>query len=317
MPSKGLTSIVICCAGILIIALFIVKLNAVEAESSIQTWPSRTPSPGPEQTQPPSESTPGGGGQATATGESSPSPPTPTAHLTVPAVSPLPPTVVQPSAVGTVDPETNEPEIDGSGNIGTELADTCTIPPIIQALGPASVRTGAGVGHQIVGFLRYSEMRTIIGRAENGPWWLIIFDSENDGWISDQAVSVHGYTGYVSVIETGKATTSTGTMWNPTPNPECTPPAPIAASNASSILDPVVDSDVSEEFDSTANGQQISSDQESESANTPADDQHISEFDDRQNEPQANNSTFTWLLITGIFLVVVGAISLFIRRRNF
>ena len=106
-------------------------------------------------------------------------------------------------------------------------------------------------------------------------------------------------------------------MWNPTPNPGCTPPAPIAGSDTTSSLETVADSRVSEESDSTANQQQIPPDQGSESANTPADAQNLSEFDDRQNEPQGNNSTFTWLLITGVFLIVVGAISLFIRRRNF
>jgi len=317
LPRKGLTSILIFCAGILTIALFVVKLTAVEAESSIQTWPSRTPSPAPGQTQPPGGSTPGGGGQSTATGESSPSAPTPTASMTDPAVSPLPPTVDQPSAVDTIDSESSDSEINGSGNIGIEQAGACEIPPIIEALGPVSVRAGAGIDHQIVGFLRYSDMRTIIGRSDNAPWWLIIFDSENEGWVSDQAVSVHGYTGYVPVIETSETRTSPGTVWNPTPNPGCTPPAPIAGSDVTLSLETVANSGVSGESGSTVNGQPIPPDQEPESANTPADTQNQSEFDDRQNEPQGNNSTLTWLLITGVFLIVVGATSLFIRRSNY
>jgi hypothetical protein len=223
----------------------------------------------------------------------------------------LSPTADQPSPVETSDSLTTDSE-----TIGSEQAGACDVPPSIQTLGPVSVRQGVGIDREIIGYLQYSDVRTIIGRAADDPWWLIILDSETEGWVSDQAVLVHGYTGYVPIIELGDATPAPGTLWNPTPNPGCTPPAPTPAPDATTILENVVDSGASEETDSTNNGQQDSSDQESEPANTPADAQDLSNIDDRQNELQSNNSSVTWLLIIGVFLVVVGAISLYVRRRK-
>jgi hypothetical protein len=228
----------------------------------------------------------------------------------------LPPTVDLPSPVETRDSETDGSASADSKPGGSEQAGACDIPPLIRALGPVAVRQGVGTDHELVGHLQFSDIRTIIGRAADDPWWLIIFDSETKGWVSDQAVLVHGYTGYVPIVEPGSATPAPGISWNPTPNPKCTPSAPAASPTDTTSTETVADSGASEELDSANNGQQVSSAQDSESANTPADDQNISDIDDRQNEPQSDSSPVSWLLIAGVFLVVVGAISLFVRRRN-
>lgn len=313
MPRKGLTTILICCAGILSIALFAVKLTAVEAESLIQTWPSRTPTPGLGQTQPPPGSTPGGGGQATATGQSSPTALPPTVNLTTPAESPLSPTADQPAALGTSNSETQGSRVSSPVNNGTALGvyeqtGVCRIPPYIEALGAVSVRAGVGVNREIIGYLQVADQRIIIGRSDRDPWWLILFDSENEGWVPDQAVQVHGYTGYIPVIELSETSSVADSIWNPTPIPGCTPPASESVSNATTRLTTA---------DPVAAVQQSSSNQSSGSANMAADSQNNSEIENQVNETKSTNGTFTWLLITGVFLVVVGAVSLFIRRRNF
>ena len=311
LSRKALISTIICSGAILLIALFALRLTSVEAGSSFQTWPSRTPTPAPGQTQSPGGSTPGGGVQPTRTEESSPTAPTPTSSLTNPTVSPLAPTVDQPFPVQTIGSESIDSEPGGS-----EQAGACDIPPLIQALGPVAVRKRVGNGNELVGYLQFSDLRTIIGRAADDPWWLIIFDSDLEGWVSDQAVLVHGYTGFVPIIEPGDATPAPGTSWNPTPNPRCTPPAPTVGPADATVIGTVANSGSSEEPESENNGQQVSSAQDSEYASTPADNLNISDIEDRQDEPQSNNSSVTWLLITGVFLVVVGAISLIIRRRN-
>ncbi len=312
MPRKDLTTILICCAGILSIALFAVKLTAVEAEGLIQTWPSRTPTPSLVQTQPPPGSTPAGGGQATATGQSSPPALPPTVIPTTPAESPLSPTADRPAALGTINSETSGSEVSTSVDNETipgvhEQTGECGVPSFIEALGAVSVRTGVRTNSEIVGYLQLADQRIIIGRSNRYPWWMILFDSEHEGWVSDQAVIVHGYTGDIPIIELAETSAEADSIWNPTPIPGCTPPA----------LEPV--SSVSTNLTTAApevTVQRSSSTQSSESANISSDSQNNSEIKNQLNQPKADDSTFTWLIVTAVFLVVAGVAILFIRRLN-
>jgi hypothetical protein len=93
-------------------------------------------------------------------------------------------------------------------------------------LGPVSVRSGPALDYSVLGSLAFSDVRFIVGRGEFSPWWLIQFDEHQQGWVSDLAVAVHGYIGDTSLATpisgTGDSFSQTD-LWNPTPQPLCTP----------------------------------------------------------------------------------------------
>lgn len=171
-----------------------------------QTWPTRTPTPEIEPTGQPDRDDPApvppGSSQPDANH-------TPTSSETLPAEVPI--------IVPTATP-------DDFYSIPT--ASPCGNPPTILALGSVSVRTGPAIDYPLVGSLTFSEVRIIIGRSEFTPWWLVQFDEILQGWVSDSAVMVHGYTGNAPLVTPSTErvnTISENDKWNPTPLPHCTP----------------------------------------------------------------------------------------------
>jgi hypothetical protein len=188
----------------------------VSAAPLYQTIPTRTPTPEVTPTSPPS-----GGGNPTATQEPPPASTTgPTATQaadeTTTATATLPVTAPQ-----------------SSGQFAT--AQPCGMEPTLQAIsGRTKVRSGPGEDYEDIGSIAYLEVRPIVGRATNAPWWQIALADGTPAWIADAFVTVHGYTGAVPLVPApalpSGAIPTQGPAWNPTPNPVCTPESADALS---------------------------------------------------------------------------------------
>jgi hypothetical protein len=102
----------------------------------------------------------------------------------------------------------------------------CTEPPTVRALDTVNIRLGPGLDFELIGKLVFLEVRSIVGRSEFVPWWLIELADRSTGWVIDEAVSVSGYIGNVPVADSDLATDATPSpqsTWAPTVEPQCTP----------------------------------------------------------------------------------------------
>lgn len=166
-----------------------------------QTVPTRTPTSAPTTPLPPPTSTPG---------SSNPPPTNPPAATATPTTESLPPT----------------PE---GGFLPT--AAPCSDQPTVQGINynsPVNIRQGPGTDYETVADLVYNEVRLIVGRSPDAPWWLIRLDGEQTGWVADEVVAVQGNTLAVPVVSApprNGATVTPGTPWQPTPPPNCVPTA--------------------------------------------------------------------------------------------
>ena len=191
-----------------------------------QTWPSRTPTSSSEPVK-------------SATPENS-KPNTPKPAQPDPSATSLSPgqqatqddTVIATPVVGNI------------ARIPTALP--CGVPPTVLALGPVSVRSGPSPEYQLLGRLAFSDVRIVVGRADSSPWWLIQFDELQRGWVSDQAVEVQGNISDTIVAASSSETGNTKfqeSLWNPTPQPLCTP---IGSNSASQLAEfPTLDTAIS------------------------------------------------------------------------
>lgn len=308
MLGKGLQSFLLVGLVICIVALWNIGSAVVQAEPSLQTWPSRTPTPRPAETRPPggseppnvSTATPGGGG-STPVERSSPTSTAGVINQTIPAASPLPTSIDQPPVVVTSPPD---------------RVDPCVLPPYVQALGPAPVTLETRADNETIGYLQFSERRTIIGRSNIKPWWLIQYDTSQQGWVSDHAVSVHGFIGAVPVVESGQESTAPASSWNPTPNPRCSQIEDSTATNLSGTLEPEGEVGIANNTPLTVPKQTPSSDQPSEAVDLETADQEDVFSDTNPDNGQTDGYDATWLLVTGLFLVIVGIIAIIVRRRS-
>jgi len=272
-----------------------------------QTWPSRTPTPpGSSTTRNP---------PATATSPGSPTLPSATPAVTEeappagaspgPGLAPTDDVLEAPtSAVGGLEDGVSDiiliPNLPSAAEVGD-----CGIPPVAQALGPVNVRSGPGIEFETIGELDYQDQRTIVGRAVYDPWWLIQYSVTQQGWVSDQAVTVAGFTGAVPLIAADEDTGVDQTQWNPTPNPLCTPPAQAtieagaarieAALAAPSLVPPTEQSPAATE-DSTQ-------DEVSSASLSP-----------ELPENADSGSALIWLAVVGVLLVLAGVVALLVQR---
>ncbi len=174
----------------------------------------------------------------TRTATPSPVPPTATdAPPPPPSATPVPPTPTPTATTGVATP-TGSGATPGSDQVST--AAPCGDPPTVQTLARANVRQGPGLDYDVKAALPAGNVSRIVGRAEDGRWWLIALQSGDSGWIADEVVSVQGYTGNVPLMAApaidGQSPTP-GTPWNPTPNPSCTP-TPTATNTSTPSIDP-------------------------------------------------------------------------------
>lgn len=188
-----------------------------------QTIPTRTPTPLPA---PP-----------TAT----PAPASPTANPGNP-----PPGATQPSEATQIPGATDTatavplPATPAGGFLATAVP--CSNQPTIMAynaINLTNVRQGPGQAFPTFAQLLTNEVRPIMGRAAEAPWWLIQLSNGQMGWVADQVVTVQGNTRNVPLVAAppiGAATVTPGAPWQPTPPPQCPTPVPTLAAATSEPL---------------------------------------------------------------------------------
>ncbi|MFQ5398413.1 MAG: SH3 domain-containing protein [Anaerolineae bacterium] len=189
--------------GVLFGLLF--QHKVMHAGVTLQTIPTRTPTPPPQTpTEPPTTPTPP---TATAT---SPPPTAPTNTPQPPAtMTPLPPTATQLATAVSSYP----------------TAEPCSTHPTAQTFGATNVRGGPGLDYEVVATLPPGEVKPITGRAANSEWWLIQLETDQQGWVADLVVLVQGNSQLVPIAVAPPIngyTPTPGAPWNPTPPPSCT-----------------------------------------------------------------------------------------------
>jgi hypothetical protein len=146
-----------------------------------------------------------------------------------------PPTATQPSTTMTAT-AISLPPTPGGGIPVTAVP--CSTQPTIQPINqvnPTNVRQGPGTDYAIIGQLVVNEVRPIIGRAANAPWWLIQLNSGQSGWVADEVVLVQGNTINIpisSVPPLNGVTPTPGIPWQPTAPPVCPTMTATAVSQA-------------------------------------------------------------------------------------
>lgn len=153
---------------------------------------------------------------------------TPVPTATSPGSNPPPPTAVPTNPPAATQTPTNTPipvtlvATPAGGFLPTAAA--CGVPPTIQTRNNTLVRTGPGTGYDTMGGLVYLEVRPIVGRAAEAPWWLIQLANGQAGWVANEVVLVQGYTGDVPIVAApaiNGQTPTPGALWQPTAVPGC------------------------------------------------------------------------------------------------
>ncbi len=263
-----------------------------------QTWPSRTPTSSSPQkpTEPPTD----GGGDLGPTG--------------VPGQFP---TATAASTTGNLpQPATTAPS---ETFILVPTALPCQSPPTAMALGKVTVRSGPGINYEIIGALNFSEVRIIVGRSFDSPWWQIQLTPNDKGWVSDQAVTIQGFTETLPLVEPppilGKTPTP-GSPWEPTPNPLCiqvTAAEPMTSTQPAGTAVPL---DAGEEEVPVQLVTEVSPTMPAESASG-----EISEDPDEPpvtsepTEVTTESGDLNWLLLGGVLFIIAGAIVYLVQRR--
>ena len=169
-----------------------------------QTVPTVTPDGGPATDTPvPPTNTPGSNG-----GDNNTPTHTPPANVTATAT---------PSPGSTFIPTPED------GYLPT--AAPCEDSPTIQAFNNLNVRQGPGTDYEVTGRVIFLEVRPIIGRAQDVPWWLIQMSDGSSGWVADATGLSQGYIGNVPIVPAptlNGQTPTPGTPWQPTPRATCT-----------------------------------------------------------------------------------------------
>jgi hypothetical protein len=104
---------------------------------------------------------------------------------------------------------------------------------------PTNVRQGPGTDYAIIGQLAVQEVRLIIGRAANAPWWLIQLNNGQSGWVADEVVRVQGDTSQIPTVSApplNGVTPTPGVLWQPTRVPECPSTATATATPSAQTL---------------------------------------------------------------------------------
>lgn len=176
----------------------------VFAESAQQTIPTRTPTPEPiiPPTTPPQQ------------------PPAPTQPPTAVATTIVLPTHTAVSLMPT-------PQ---GGFLPTAVA--CDTQPTLQAVNQidfTNVRQGPGTDYAVTAQLVANEVRPIIGRAADAPWWVIALNDDEYGWVADDVVTVQGDISQLPLVDApllNGATATPGAPWQPTPTAVCATTSP-------------------------------------------------------------------------------------------
>ena len=201
-------------------------------------------------------------------------------------------------------------------------AGPCGEPPTFTTLTKANVYLGPGSDYPASDTLGAKEVRPIVGRAAYATWWLIQLDGKfSQGWISDKAGTVQGYTGNVLVI-VAPAINGTfptpGSEWDPTPAPACLPtPTPTGESAVVSGIVAYGDGAVNAQSAESAEAPSSSA-QGSEIENVSSEQRsQIAEAARPLEVPSTTTPTPNLLPIAGLVLVIAAIIvALFLRRSS-
>ncbi len=310
------------------------------------TIPTRTPAPPDNPDPPPTDDNGGGGGGGGDNGGNNPVPtstpvpqdtpvppaisipPTNTA-TPLPLVSPTPlagETIEVPDVVLTAEAEPSATidfadRIDqiapGSTPVDFPIvatafptAEPCGEPPTLTTLTIANVYEGPGSDYDVRDTLAADEVRPIVGRAAFATWWLIQLDDQyQQGWISDKAGVVQGFTGNVPIIEPpliNGVLPTPGAAWDPTPAPACTP-TPTPTTDGNVVSGSIIDySDSSPSTVRNNTDVELAVDQRSQMAEAAA---------PLDLEVPATTPTPNLLPIAGLVLVIAAIfVALFLRR---
>lgn len=175
-----------------------VQLPAVYGLKENFTVPTKTPQPEPT-VEPTSDN--GGGGNPTS------QPPTATARV--------------PTAVPTARDLAPTPE---GGFLPTAVP--CGIDPTVFALAATNVREGPGQAYPVMAQLVFWEVRPIIGRSGDVPYWQISLVDGRIGWVDSTVVETQGNLSVIPIVAAPplNGVTPTPTLgWNPPLPTECEP----------------------------------------------------------------------------------------------
>lgn len=270
-----------------------------------QTVPSRTPTP-----------------SANATDTPAPPPTSPPPGDT-PIASPSPSAVASPIVSNTLPPIAPTPV---GGYLAT--AEPCgQQPTVISLTNWVNVRRGPGQDYEPITQLIYFEVRPIIGRAANAPWWQIRLNAEQTGWVADSAITVQGDTQYVAIVPSPAINGNTptpGALWNPTPNPVC--PVLTMTPTATNSPFPVTPTLTSPPLTTTNTPLPATLTSEPTATTivvvvptpeiTPSEVPAFTPLPTLVNTNPPPTDSSSWLLYGGIGLLFVGIFALFIRSRR-
>lgn len=285
-----------------------------------QTVPTRTPTPGPVT-------------------------PPPTSPPTSPPGGP-PPQATQTTPANTATPETSPPTPAG-GFLPTAVP--CSHQPTILAVNYVSltnVRLGPGTDYETIGQLVFNEVRPIIGRATNAPWWRIQLRDGQAGWVADEVVEVQGNTANVPMAPAplrNGVTVTPGAPWQPTPPPSCPtalPPSPTpmptqtdTPSGETIVALPLTNENETSPYPASATEEGIQTNVKDISAVTPT---HtatpitlptsvaalplpattVTAVAPGNEAPAANSPDFSTLLLAGAGLLLAAGTAVFIFKRR-
>jgi hypothetical protein len=190
----------------------------------------------------------------------------------------------------------------------TSEIGNCGLPPIAVAQGLVNVRSGPGIEFPNISELEYQQERVIVGRAGNAAWWQILLTVDQLGWVSDQAVTVVGYTAAVPITSEDQLD-GVQPLWNPTPNPACTPPSQeeIAISNGR----------LASALAAASQGMSADPPPTPEPDSGPGTGLASPGFSVLQPDQGTLGARMIWLPIVGGFLIVAGGIALLVQRRRY
>jgi hypothetical protein len=278
-----------------------------------QTVPTRTPTPPPGEPPDDGDDPPPGGG------DDSDSTPVPTS-TTQPGVTPT-----AEAGGAQVTPAVSDDFL--------PTAEACSMEPTIQSLAAGvNVRSGPGTDYEVAGSLQYLEVRPIIGRVDDVPWWQISLEDGTNAWVSDTVVVVSGYTGAVPTIDPPQLpdgnTPTPGTPWAPTPVPGCTP-QPTSTVTATASATPRAtgtSSGLSSNQPQTGIVEEASPDRTSEPVETveATETPEVAEPTEPAatvtpaplpgEESEDGGGGFPWLPLAGIGLILTAAVIFVVRR---
>ncbi|MBI1878508.1 MAG: SH3 domain-containing protein [Chloroflexi bacterium] len=123
----------------------------------------------------------------------------------------------------------------------TATLEVSAATPLVKIpAGGVNVRSGPGLGFDLLGRLNEGEEAVVVGKSETGEWWQIEYEDGQDGlaWVADAVVNFSGAAASVPIIVLGVPTSTPSTTPTSTVTPTPTPTEPIIAGTIE-VTDPI------------------------------------------------------------------------------